>query len=212
VVRKAVCRHYFVSTRTDPLPRWLEAFPDARVSAGIPRLPAKNVLVWLEIRPGSTVEHDIRQFRERLGNRPFVVLNGLPTDDEALLSFSLGAKAYCNAHSSPANLKVVAEVVRQGGLWLGNSLLQRLIDATTRPALANISSLGTGETNVISTLSARERQVAQAIAAGAQNKEVARQLGITERTVKAHVGAIFDKLQIRDRLQLAILLNRNKSA
>jgi DNA-binding NarL/FixJ family response regulator len=51
---------------------------------------------------------------------------------------------------------------------------------------------------------ARNRRVA---CAGASNKEIARQLGITERTVKAHVGAMLEKLGARDRLKLALIIN-----
>jgi DNA-binding NarL/FixJ family response regulator len=50
----------------------------------------------------------------------------------------------------------------------------------------------------------RERQVAEAIAGGANNKEIARQLGIAERTVKSHTTTIFDKLGVDDRLKLAL--------
>ncbi len=57
------------------------------------------------------------------------------------------------------------------------------------------------------TLTEREREVAKAVAQGASNKEIARQLDITERTIKAHVGAILEKLGARDRLQLSLIVN-----
>ncbi len=56
-------------------------------------------------------------------------------------------------------------------------------------------------------LTERERETAHHIARGASNKEIARELGITERTVKAHVGAILEKLNLRDRLQIALRVN-----
>ncbi len=48
--------------------------------------------------------------------------------------------------------------------------------------------------------------MALAVAEGRSNKEVARQLDITERTVKAHLGAVFRKLGVRDRMQLVLWL------
>jgi DNA-binding NarL/FixJ family response regulator len=48
--------------------------------------------------------------------------------------------------------------------------------------------------------------VARAIAEGGSNKEIARRLGITERTVKLHVGAVLEKLGVRDRLQVALIV------
>ena len=56
-------------------------------------------------------------------------------------------------------------------------------------------------------LSEREVQVARMVAAGASNKEIASRLAITERTVKAHLAASFEKLAVRDRLQLALRVN-----
>lgn len=56
-------------------------------------------------------------------------------------------------------------------------------------------------------LSERELQAAKLVAGGASNKEIADQLAITERTVKAHLSAIFEKLGVRDRLQLSLRIN-----
>ena len=81
--------------------------------------------------------------------------------------------------------------------------MQRLIgvvDAVPPPESAKLNDWA-------APLTDREREVAATIAAGSSNKEIARQLGITERTVKAHVGAILEKLQVRDRLQLALLMS-----
>ena len=59
---------------------------------------------------------------------------------------------------------------------------------------------------LLGSLTERERAVAEAVAAGLSNKEVARRLDITERTVKAHLSAAFRKLGVRDRMQLVVRL------
>jgi DNA-binding NarL/FixJ family response regulator len=59
----------------------------------------------------------------------------------------------------------------------------------------------------LAVLTQRELEVARKIADGASNKEVARDLDITERTVKAHAGAIFEKLGARDRLHLSLIVH-----
>ena len=56
-------------------------------------------------------------------------------------------------------------------------------------------------------LSEREQQVARLVARGSSNREVAEQLSISERTAKAHLTSIFDKLGLRDRLQLSLRIN-----
>ena len=137
---------------------------------------------------------------------PVVILSNLPSEQEGLLSFAAGASGYCNALAVPETLCQVAAVVEQGGLWVGQDLMKRLFSA-----MSARTGLSASE-NSLSDLSPREAQVAQAVARGATNKEVARALGITERTVKAHVSAIFSKLDVRDRLQLSLLVNGVESS
>ena len=60
---------------------------------------------------------------------------------------------------------------------------------------------------MLNGLSEREGQVAKLVAGGASNKEIADRLSIAERTVKAHLTAIFEKTGARDRLQLSLKVN-----
>ncbi|MBU0750530.1 MAG: response regulator transcription factor [Gammaproteobacteria bacterium] len=131
----------------------------------------------------------------------------MPGDDEAEACFAAAVRGYGNTHSVPALLKQIADVVAQGGLWIGESLMQRLLRGVAQiPPPAPIAQPAVWD----ELLTEREREVAQVVAAGASNKEIARELGITERTVKAHVGAVLDKLGVRDRLQLALVVNGHR--
>jgi DNA-binding NarL/FixJ family response regulator len=65
------------------------------------------------------------------------------------------------------------------------------------------------ENEVLVGLSPRQREIALLVGKGCRNKEIAAQLNITERTVKAHVGEIFRRGRIPDRLQLIVLFQRN---
>jgi len=80
--------------------------------------------------------------------------------------------------------------------------MQRLLRAST--GLVSTQAVS-GEK--FRTLTVREIEVARAVARGDSNKEIARHLGITERTVKAHLSTLFEKLGVRDRLQLALAVN-----
>jgi DNA-binding NarL/FixJ family response regulator len=108
-------------------------------------------------------------------------------------------------------LQQVATVVQQGGLWIGENLMLRLLRATARvpvPESARVEDpMAWAE-----LLTDREREVAITLAKGASNKEIGRTLGITDRTVKAHVGAILEKLHVRDRLQLSLIINGRAAA
>jgi len=206
--------HLFICTHGQMLPRWSEAFQAGKAGTiHSQRDPRSNEadLVWLRLERESSVDAQVQHLASQVGLIPCVVLSDEPTDEEALAAFSAGARGYCNTHATAQLLSQVATVVLQGGLWIGESLMQRLVSATSRlQAGTGITVLPQDETWAIG-LTEREREVASTLATGASNKEIARLLGITERTVKAHVGAILEKLQVRDRLQLSLVVNRRTS-
>jgi DNA-binding NarL/FixJ family response regulator len=103
-------------------------------------------------------------------------------------------------------LKELKTVVMHGGVWLGRDLLQTLIGAS-RELVHNQSSK---VDEALALLTTREKEVALLASTGLSNKEIARKLSITERTVKAHMSSSLEKLGVKDRLQLALVLN-NKS-
>lgn len=202
--------HFFLSAAGDLLPRWIDAFPSAR-GCTPDRRPAGVTAAsigWLRLRPGVPVARQMDEARKSLGNVPFVILSDRPDDEEALAAFAAAARGYCNSHAAPAVLRQVASVVLAGGLWIGESLMGRLLAATARlPTLPE-----QGASAWAAKLTEREREVARSVAAGASNKEIARSLGITERTIKGHVGAILEKLGLRDRLQLALTVSGRRPA
>ena len=58
-------------------------------------------------------------------------------------------------------------------------------------------------------LSPREREIVQAVARGLSNRDIASATGIAQQTVKNHLSSIFQKLNVRSRVQLAVLALRN---
>lgn len=203
--------HFFVSVRGELLPRWQEAFPqaaavamDGKVSLGGP----PPGVVWLRLQAAVPCAGQVEAVRQQFGNAPLVVLSDQPSDEEALQCFAVGARGYCNSHAVPDLLRRIADVLLQGGLWIGETLMQRLLQGTARMPLPAPAG---SPPDWAALLTERERQVALAVAEGASNKEIARQLGITERTIKAHTGAIFDKLGVRDRMQLSLVVHGRRA-
>jgi DNA-binding NarL/FixJ family response regulator len=193
-------KNVFITSAPVPPARWRQAFPKAEIASTLPTSVPAGSIVWLHNMTSTQV----------LGGKSlpgvfFVVLHDEPSDEAGLTALGQGASGYCNAHATPELLMSVASVVRGGGLWVGESLLNRLI--------GNISARATtaGQVNqhhsLLKPLSERERQVALCVASGQSNKEIARQLDVSERTIKAHLSSVFEKLNIRDRLRLAILLS-----
>lgn len=198
----------FISPDARILDGWRRAFGE-RVRAGNPSaLPDADGdgLLWVD------VQHDGWEDLVRAAGargRRVVVLSAMPSGEQALRALEVGARGYCHAFATPELLREVALVVRHGGLWVGPELLARVIRAAVPAARADADALAAGA--LLAALSAREREVAEAVAEGLTNKVVAARLGITERTVKAHLATVFDKLGVRDRLQLALRVSRRPS-
>ncbi len=197
------------------LPRWSEAFESGKarqISTAKKNAKADQAdLIWLRLENGMSVAGQMEFLPSHFKLTPCVVLSDQPTDEEALLAFAAGAKGYCNTHAAAQLLVQVAAVVLQGGLWIGESLMQRLLSATSRFQAATPLVVSVESSIWAKDLTVREKEVARTLAGGASNKEIARLLGITERTVKSHVSAIFEKLQVRDRLQLSLVVNGRAS-
>ena len=131
------------------------------------------------------------------------MLANAPNQAEAFYSLSLGAQGYCHAFSPAYLLKEVKTVVSHGGIWMGNDLLKQLIAVTTNL----VGNQPQQVSELLNQLTKREQEVALQAAKGLSNKEIARILKITDRTVKAHLSSTFLTLGAKDRLHLALMLN-----
>jgi len=199
-------KHLFVAQQGNVQTRWREAFGDHDVVADVEvamRLAAADYcMVWLDVADRTS----FGALRRTRPEWPLVALTLNPSADEGMLAFESGVGGYCHAMAAPEMLRQVALVVSNGGLWLGAELMNRAASALSR-----FAAQAPATTDPLAGLTPRERAVALIVAGGASNKEVARRLDITLRTVKAHMGTIFEKLQVRDRLQLVLAL-RGRSA
>ena len=189
---------------------WKKAFPDL-IAGTLARVPDTATLVWV-LRPTGTdadiLNHLVRNVARQAGGKPLILLADEPNERDAMLALAAGASGYCNGHAAPAVLAQVAQVVENGGVWVGQGLLQRLLAATSQRLAASPTSLAASEAAAWKErLTAREQEVAVLLAQGESNKEIARRMDISERTVKAHVGAMLEKLGVRDRLQLSLVIN-----
>jgi DNA-binding NarL/FixJ family response regulator len=192
-------RMIFVTSSRVPPSRWRQAFPKAEIVEILPTGVGEGCLVWL---------HNLTPAQLHGGERPagprFIVMEDEPADAAGLTALAQGASGYCHAHATPELLQTIAAVVRNQGLWVGESLLNRLLGGIS--VRSPVAGKQDGHP-ALAALSERERAVALCVARGEPNKEIARRLDIAERTVKAHLTSAFEKLGVRDRLQLAVLLN-----
>jgi two-component system, NarL family, nitrate/nitrite response regulator NarL len=199
----------FVTTLAQPLESWQQAFADCQCVKEVPLINTQQdqVMFWLHMNEDRQhwMQGAVQRIAKHYPNAKIVVLANAPDQAEALYALSLGAVGYSHAYATADALSEIRTVIEHGGLWLGNSLLQKLIEVSTK-----LTSTQTDHVEaLLSQLTQREREVAVEAAKGLSNKEIARILEITERTVKAHLASIFERLKVRDRLHLALILNRN---
>jgi len=199
--------HVIVDRETRMLANWLAALPEAVVVSrrfGLAGDAASGGIRWCRLHGGENLGDVLPQLPAVPNGFRTVILADDPSDALILECLSSGAVGCCNTHAAPEVLQQIALVVANGGLWVGQSLLQQVIGNTGR-ALAQRA--GSVPNAALPELSEREQQVARLVAEGASNKEIADRLHIAERTVKAHLTAIFEKTGVRDRLQLSLRIN-----
>lgn len=202
----------FVSSLSERIRHWVDAFPESKIVKDLSKAAQKlngaaadGWVFWLHVneeqpeRLSSMVASIVSQFQ----SAKVVVLANTPNQADCFSALSAGAVGYAHAYSPSAMLVEIKTVIGHGGLWLGQELLQRLIETSTKLA-GNQPAYVDG---LLAQLTSREREVAVEVAKGLSNKEVAKRLNITERTVKAHLAATFERLGAKDRLQLALMLN-----
>lgn len=110
-----------------------------------------------------------------------------------------GARGYSLVPSTSDELKRGLDCILAGEFWVPRSVLQTLVrDLIEEEPMRMLP--------ICLELTPREREVADHVASGYSNKRVARAMGVTERTVKAHLSSIFQKTPAVDRLELALLM------
>ncbi|MDH5465097.1 MAG: response regulator transcription factor [Thiovulaceae bacterium] len=125
-------------------------------------------------------------------------LTGTTHNDEGLRLLQKGVSGYGNSFLSKENLLQAFNIIKSGNVWLYPELMQHLISQTT----TQVQEIKVD----LSILTSKEEQTAMLVAKGLSNKEIALKMSITDRTVKAHLSAIYQKLSIKDRLCLALAI------
>ena len=134
-------------------------------------------------------------------NRPalrMIVIGPEGNDEIVMESIIAGARAYLDLTAEPETLRQAIEVVTTGSIWAPRRILTKLIDRL----LATPEATPSGSGNIYLTV--RERQVLDLILAARPNREIARELGIEERTVKAHVASLMRKTGSENRIELSM--------
>ncbi len=125
-----------------------------------------------------------------------LVLTMVDDDDTVLAAMQAGARGYILKGSSGDEIAAAVRTVAAGGAIFGPGVATRILQlGTTNRSTPSSSPNG---------LTSRECEVLDRLAAGATNGEIARDLGLSRKTVQNYVSRILDKLQVIDRTQAAL--------
>ena len=133
---------------------------------------------------------------------PLIVMGPEAEDEFILQAVSAGAKAYLNATASPKQVEQAVEIVSQGSIWAPRRVLALFVDRAMRK-----TRIATPD-RVQFTL--RETEVLRLLVNARSNREIARKMGIEERTVKAHVAKLMRKVGVENRIALSIYAVNNE--
>jgi DNA-binding NarL/FixJ family response regulator len=178
-----------------------EAADGAEAVSGVLRFKPDVVLMDIRMPEMDGLEATRRILAAQPGSEcRIIILTTFDLDQYVYAALTAGASGFLLKHVTPEYLVTAIRLVRSGDALLAPSITRRLVErfAPRDPELPPVHA-------DLSALTPRELEVLRLLARGLSNAELARQLTLSEATVKTHVGRILTKLQLRDRVQAVVL-------
>jgi len=129
---------------------------------------------------------------------PILFMRDIPDDEEGVQLLRNGARGYGNSVMSTPVLRQAVDIINSGNIWVYPRLMNRLISFIP----VQRKTIG------IQGLSSRETEISLLVSEGLSNQEVADKLGVAEITVKKILSGVYSKLKLKDRLGLALYVNK----
>ncbi|MEU9719591.1 response regulator transcription factor [Streptomyces sp. NPDC047976] len=131
-----------------------------------------------------------------------IMLTTFDLDQYVYAALAAGASGFLLKDVTPEHLAAAVRLVDTGDALLAPSITRRLVERCAQPAAASAPPAPHRD---LAALTPREREVLTLMGQGLSNAELARELTLSEATVKTHVARIFAKLSLRDRAQAVVL-------
>ncbi len=157
------------------------------------------LLLTINMAGPSTLEA-IALIRQKSAVTQVLVLSRLPEDALIEQALQVGAKGYLSTALGYKDLIKAIQAIHAGEIWAERKVLAEVLEHLRQKTVATTAPLSERH----EALTDREQEIVRWAIQGMTNKEIAARLGISDKTVKSHLGKIFGKLQISRRLQLAL--------
>ena len=176
-------------------------------------LTSRPAVVFLDLAlPGLSGLDGVPDIQRLNPGTRLVLLASAPSERQAVFALVAGARGYCDRNIDPSQVKKAVEVVQRGEIWIGRHVVPHLLRRITSLTPAGPDAGPGGRLpRRFDFLAPREREIALLVGSGANNREIAERLSITESTVKAHLTSVFRKLDVPDRLRLALFVRRQRA-
>jgi DNA-binding NarL/FixJ family response regulator len=146
----------------------------------------------------------LESFRKSVSDIPIVVLSGDQEPRHIRSAIDLGAVGFIPKSHSSELMIAALRFVLAGGIYLPTNVLEETAEQEHA-----VAALGKSVSMAFARLSPRQEEVAQLLLQGSSNKVIARRLGLSEGTVKAHVSAIFQIIGAKSRVEAVIIAARS---
>jgi DNA-binding NarL/FixJ family response regulator len=160
-------------------------------------------IILLDIdMPGGGLEA-ARMVAENCPVTRIVILTSSEEDDHLIRALKLGARAYILKGVAARELLRILRAV-----WSGESYVPPMLAASLLLEMREAQSQQKQSTSPLDELTSREREILESLAAGLSNKEIGEKLFLSEKTVKHYMTNILQKLQVRNRVEAALLAQK----
>lgn len=184
---------------------WLVTF--AELLARSPML-GPGLVILDSTAPGFEGDGSLKKLKKLNAGLKVLLVGPRMSPQKELAALAAGALGCCGPELTAEQIQRIISVVEDGGVWISNAALPQLLQRLrSRSAAAEEAPHASAEVG-LAGLTHREREIATMVASGDSNKIIARKLNISDRTVKAHLTTVFQKLNVHDRLQLALYVSK----
>lgn len=169
---------------------------DAAVHAAADQLP--DIAILDISMPGSGI-NAAKRIAQSCPVVKIVMLTVSEQDDDVIAALRAGARGYILKGISGRELVTIVRAIHQGDSYVSPDLAAKLLIEM------QVKQGGTAEGDPLADLTSREEQILRGVARGLSNKEIGAELNIQEKTVKHYMTNILQKLQVRNRVEAALV-------